>query len=164
MTFTQRSVVVLVGVFTSLTAAGPSGFCAGSTLTVSGTVSGSPTSVTVNGVAATLSGSTFSASIPVSVGPNTIMAVATDAAGNNSSHTITVRVGTNVTVQGTVTETGSSVSVNGIAATVSGMSFSALVPLQLGVNALTVVVTDPAGNSGTKTGSVYVARQPIAHP
>ncbi len=47
-------------------------------------------SVTVNGVSATLSGNTFSATIPLSEGANTLTAVATDAAGNTASSSVTV--------------------------------------------------------------------------
>lgn len=135
------------------------------TIVVSGTVSGSPATVTVNGIAATLSGSTFTAtSVPVYPGPNTMTAVATDAAGNSASHVITVHVNGRVTIQGTVTESGSSVTVNGTAATMSGTSFTAQIPLPIGVNTLTVVATDAAGNASTDTCEVYVARTPIAHP
>ena len=159
--------VLMAGVLAGMTAGSLPGFCAdpSTTITVSGTVSGSPATVTVNGISATISGSTFSAaSVPVSFGPNTVTAVATDAAGNSSSSAITVHVGARVTVQGTVSETVASVSVNGVAATISGTTFSAAVPLQLGVNTITVVATDPAGNSRTQNGQTYVVRSPIGHP
>ena len=147
-----------------LLGAAAAGFCA-DVITVSGTISGSPTAVTVNGVPAAISGSTFTASgVPVWPGTNAITAVATDAAGNTSSHAIAVHVKCRVTIQGTVTETGSSVTVNGTSATMSGTSFSAQLPLPAGVNTLTVIATDMAGNSRTTTCNIYVARSPIAHP
>lgn len=161
------STVLIASLLAGMTAGAVPGFCAdpSTTVTVSGTVSGSPATVTVNGVSATISGTTFTATnIPVSFGPNTVTAVATDTAGNSSSSAITVHVGVRMTVQGTVSEAVASVSVNSVAATISGTTFSAAVPLQLGANTITVVATDPAGNSRTQNCQTYVARSPVQHP
>ena len=162
----RGALILIAGVLASVALGIRPSLCANpAVITVSGTISGSPTAVTVNSIAATISGATFTAvNVPVWPGPNTITAVATDAAGNSSSHVITVYLNSPVTVQGTVTEAVSSVSVNGVAATLSGTNFSASVPLQLGVNTLTVTATDAAGNGTTKTCDIYVARSPIAHP
>ena len=154
----------LLGALLLLLGAAASGFCA-DTITVSGTISGSPAAVTVNGITATISGSTFMVSgVPVWPGTNAITAVATDAAGNTSSHAIAVQIKCQVTIQGTVTEAGSSVTVNGTAASVTGTSFTAQLPLPAGVNVLTVIATDAAGNASTSTSEVFVARKPVAHP
>lgn len=62
---------------------------------------------------------------------------------------------TSVNVAGTFgDESATSVKVNGVAAAVSGNSFSVSVPLAEGANTLTVVATDAAGNSTTATRSV----------
>jgi hypothetical protein len=62
-----------------------------SPVTVSGTVTGEePISVIVNGVAASVAAGTFSASVPLTSGPNTIVAVATDAGSRTGSDSISV--------------------------------------------------------------------------
>lgn len=64
---------------------------AGSSVTLFGDVSdASPVVVTVNGVAARAGGGTFSAIVSLVDGENTITVVATDAAGNSSTVTLTV--------------------------------------------------------------------------
>lgn len=64
---------------------------AGSTVTVFGDVSdASPVTVTVNGVPAPVGGGTFSAIVSLVNGANTITVVASDAAGNTSTVTLTV--------------------------------------------------------------------------
>ena len=60
-------------------------------VTISGTVEDeSSTTVTVNGVAAVVSGSTWSAQIELSPGENTVTVIAEDAAGNKASKSITL--------------------------------------------------------------------------
>jgi Glucodextranase, domain B/IPT/TIG domain/Carboxypeptidase regulatory-like domain/FG-GAP repeat/Fibronectin type III domain len=72
-------------------------------LTVSGQVSNNA-QVTVNGVAASVSGNTYSASVPLSEGPNTIIATATDSYDQTATASITVTLtGSNV-LTGTVTD------------------------------------------------------------
>ena len=64
---------------------------AGSSVTVFGDVSDlSPVSVTVNGAPAPVSDGTFSRIVSLVDGENTITVVATDAAGNSSTVTLTV--------------------------------------------------------------------------
>jgi sugar lactone lactonase YvrE len=132
-------------------------------LTISGTVAdSSPTTVSilVNGQAAALtpaSNGGFSAAVLLAPGANTIGVQAVDAAGNASSAVtstlsftplgpsvgfttpdgLTVSSGT-LTLSGTASA-GSSVTVGGAAATLSGSSWSATVPLAPGLN--TVVAT-----------------------
>jgi len=137
------------------------------TITISGTISGSPATVLVNGVNATITGSMFTASnVPLIFGANTVTAVATDAAGNSASHQITVHLATRMTIQGTVSESTASVTVNGVPATVTAGTYTASVPLQLGLNTVTATATDAAGNVSTTpaVANIYVAHAPIEHP
>ena len=136
-------------------------------ITVSGTVGGSPQTVVVNGVNATLNGSTFTASnVPVTFGANAVTAVATDVAGNNASSQITVHVAAGITIQGTVSEATASVTVNGIPATVTAGTYTVSVPLQVGLNTVTATATDAAGNVSAvpAVSHIYVAHAPIGHP
>ena len=137
---------------------------AATTVTVQGTVE-SGSSVTVNGVTATVTGTTFTATgVPLSLGPNTITATATDAAGNAASTSITVHLGAKVNVQGTVDASVTTVTVNGINASLTSGNFSALVTLTLGINTITVNAQDAAGNPNSATRQVFVVRPPVGHP
>ena len=139
--------------------------CAQVTITVAGTVNESIGSVKVNGIAATLAGNTFTATgVPLSLGPNTITATATDLAGNTASVSMTVHLGAKVNVKGTVDGSVTTVTVNGVTATLAPGTFSALVPMILGVNTVTATAQDAAGNTATATGRVFVARPPVNHP
>lgn len=135
------------------------------TITVTGTVNEPAASVRVNGIAATLTGTTFTATgIPLTLGPNTLTATATDGAGNTASASITVHLGAKVTVQGTADGSVTTVTVNGVTATLTAGTFAALVPMTLGVQTLTVQAQDGAGNAGTLTSRVFLARPPVEHP
>lgn len=136
------------------------------TITVSGTVGGSPATVAVNGVGATINGATFTATnVPIAFGANAVTAVATDAAGNSASAQITVHLAAGFAIQGTVSESAATVSVNGVPATVNGTTYTAAVPLQVGLNTISVTATDAAGNAAAPVQrQVYVAHAPIAHP
>ena len=155
-----------------------------STVTVQGTATDAASgvaSVTVNGVAATLGAGTFTAAnVPLSAeGANTLIATATDRAGNTATASVTtvrdttppavaitspatgaLTNQTSLTVMGTVTDVNgvAAVTVNGVAAVVSGSGFQAAgVALQAeGGNTLVAMVTDAAGN--TATASVTVTR------
>jgi YVTN family beta-propeller protein len=70
--------------------------------TVAGTVANSA-NVTVNGLAASVSGAAFSASVPLVEGQNAITAIATDGYGRTASSSITVTLATNAIITGTVT-------------------------------------------------------------
>lgn len=143
--------------------------------TVAGTYSDeSQTTITVNGVAATLSGANFSATVPLVEGANTLTVHAVDAAGNASDTTrsITrdtippavsvqqpgnnsVTNSTQVVVSGTFNDaTATTVKVNNVTATLAGNTFSATVPLVEGANALNVVAVDAAANQSTASRSI----------
>ncbi|HTO52102.1 MAG TPA: hypothetical protein VMR50_01855 [Myxococcota bacterium] len=149
--------------------------------TVTGSFGGaSPVAVSVNGVAATLSGSTYSASVPLTEGSNTLTATATNAAGSaTASVTIkldttppvvtitspangTVTAASSTVVTGTVTDANpiTSVTVNGAAVTLTNGAFSTTVSLVLGANPIAANATDAAGNVGTAAISVTRAAPP----
>ena len=138
--------------------------------------------VTVNGVAARTSGSSFTAVIRLSEGDNEIAAVAADAAGNQNQSSIFVRLDTvppemsvrydppgqytnqpQLNVSGEM-ENGSSVTVNGRWVVLPGLasSFSTVLLLRPGPNAVTVVVTDPAGNYNISRATVVYDTTPPA--
>jgi len=148
----------------------------GNPITVAGTIDNSNDTVTVNGVAATVSGGTFTVSgIVLREGANVITAIGTDSVGNVGTASETVTLNTtppqlgilaptdgavlatstttvagnvNEQVPGTINAKQVVVMVNGIAAVVSNRTFSASnVPLVQGMNTITVVATDPAGNT-----------------
>ncbi len=150
-------------------------------ITVAGTVNEPVTSVTVNGTAARLSGSGFSAEgVQLTEGRNTIDIQATDRAGNTGAQPVTVTLDTalpviritapaqdaylntpSTTVSGTVNEPVTTLTVNGMAATVSGASFSAAgIALAEGTNTIAVSATDRAGNPGTNTVTVTLDTAP----
>jgi hypothetical protein len=142
------------------------------TTTVTGTVSDdTPVTVQVEGLAASVSGGAFTASsVPLGSGPQvTLHATAADAAGNTQTATVTLNVdrtpptvqitsplagaylrGPVLTVSGMVTA-GAPVTldVNGQPATLSGNSFTALVPVTDGSVTLLGTARDAAGNVGT---------------
>ncbi len=136
------------------------------TTNVSGTVNDASASVTVNDLPAIISGTTFTASgVPLTLGPNTLTAVAKDVSGNSTSKSIKVYFDLPdakktprfpITVQGSVNDPTSAVVVNGVTATVASGQFSASVILVSGLNTLTATATDPAGNTATTTIRVFV--------
>ena len=143
------------------------------TVTVRGTVSDPTAIVQVNGVAATVQGNDFAADVPLTLGTNTITVTATDAQARLAQRSILVYVHSPSNgptpfvlckVTGAVSQSGAQVSVNGVAASVTGSAFTAHVPLAGGANQVTVTATDTAGNSGTQLAEVYVVRRPIDHP
>lgn len=146
-----------------------------SPIAVSGTVDDSnPVTVTVNGVAANVTGNTWDASVSLKEGNNVLTAVAEDEAGNVATASIQVTLDTQpptvtidsppdgfVTNQPTVTVAGmindivvgtvngdqAQVTVNGIAAQVANRSYLVeAVPLVPGANTITAVGEDKAGN------------------
>lgn len=151
-------------------------------ITVAGTVGDPAARVTLNGIAAILSGTAFNASVPLNEGPNTITAVATNSGGTTTTASILVTLDTtapkveiyspgadavttgdkatvsgmvNDIVVGTVNPQQATVTVNGIAAEVLNRSFIARdVPLQAGVNTIQAVATDRAGNRATTATTV----------
>ena len=152
---------------------------------VTGTVTGPNLAVTVNGVAATVSGTSFVAKgVSLREGVNLVSATATDGNGGAgtgavsvildvsppavsitsptanatvTSSSISVAGLVNDLVTGTVGSNDVTVTVNGIAAQVQNRSY--LLPnLQLapGTNTITVVATDNVGNTNSATETVLV--------
>jgi RHS repeat-associated protein len=143
---------------------------------VSGTVSDVTTvSLTINGNAVPIVNGLFSTSYTLTEGLNTFIIVATDAAGNSSSQTRSVRLDTtpptltitspvngittnqlNVTITGTVADsTDVAITINGTPVQVGGNgAFTGQVTLSEGLNSFTVVATDAAGNSSTVTRTI----------
>ena len=160
-------------------------------ITVTGTIDNSTDIISVNGIAATVSGGTWKVpGIILREGQNVLTATATDVHGDVgtdsvsvtlnttppqlgilaptsaqvvTSSTITVAGNVNEQVPGTINSKQVTVTVNGIAATVSNRTFSAAnVPLVQGMNTITVVATDPAGNtSQTQVTVNYMGTIPV---
>lgn len=155
---------ILIGgvTLTNVTAASPITYA----VTVTGTIDDPTASVTVNGIAAAVSGTTFTAApVLLLLGPNTLTATATDALGNTASASISVSLDLpeakktprfSITVTGAVDDPAASVTVNGVPATVAAGAFTARVPLTSGFNALTAIATDPEGNTATASIRVFV--------
>lgn len=126
--------------------------------------------VVVNSVTANVNGGTFSrTAVPLDFGLNTITAIATDSAGNQTTDSVTVDVRPKINVQGTVESSVTSVTVSVIGGasmvvTPSAGTFSALIPMSLGANVVHVQAQDAAGNSNSDDNRVYLARPPVAHP
>ena len=158
------------GVFTLLGGFGtPQAVCAEpptTTVTVTGTVNDATATVTVNGITATVSGGTFTAAdVTLTLGSNTITAIATDGLGNQTSHAIMVYLDLpdaqkqpmfSIDVTGTTADPSATVSVNGVPATVTSGQFTASVPLVSGLNTLTATAVDTANNSVSDAVRVFV--------
>jgi hypothetical protein len=158
----------------------------GATGGTAGTGPSAVTAVSVNGVAATLTGATFTATgVPLIEGGNTLTATATDAQGHVgiasinvvrdltpphvaiytpaagarlAASSVAVTGLVNDIVAGTVNAANATVTVNGIPATVANRSFVVpSVPLQRGQNVLTAVAVDAAGNQAQATVTVNQA-------
>jgi len=154
---------------------------------VSGSTSGLVTGVTVGGVPAAFADGAFTASVPLAEGINRLEVVATGVGHRRASAVVTVRrdtvpprvvietpragdrlVAPSVTVAGTVNDVVPGVTVNaddvtvwvgGVIAPVTNRGFLLPdLPLELGVNEITAVAEDRAGNVGTAT--LVVTREP----
>jgi len=145
---------------------------------VSGVVS-EASSLTVAGIPAMVH-SDGSFEVPVSLveGTNAISIVATDAAGNQGSATLTVTRDTSpptltmdalptevstatITVSGSVESSIAFVTVNGQPVAVSGGSYSTSVALSFGSNVIFVEATDGAGNTATTSQAVWYVPQGV---
>lgn len=142
---------------------------------VQGTVDDPAAEVSINGTAATMSGTTFTANLLLILGPNMVTAIATDASGNVTSTSMKVYLDLPETqktarfttmVHGTVSDAAAAVSINGAAATVVSGAFSASVQVTSGLNTLTASATDPSGNVTTRAIRVFVPlpTRPPARP
>ena len=138
--------------------------------------------VSIGSISATVAGDgTWTAHITLTEGPNYLNIVATDSVGNVKTVGITlvrdmtppvvfvdapaddtvVNV-TIVTVAGRC-ELGATVWVNGVLASNSGTTWSALVPLKTGVNTITVTAEDSLGNDAVaQTRTVTYTPPPYA--
>ena len=126
------------------------------------------TTVTVNGIAATLTGPSFLATqVPLAEGANVLTATATDAAANSAEASVAVVLDTQpptiaitdpaagtTTAAATVTVTGTvadphldRVAVNGTPATLSGGAWSVTLPLAEGGNEFVAEAFDLLGHS-----------------
>jgi len=158
---------------------------ASASVAVNGTVQdANPVAVTVNGAAVTVTGGSFDAgTVGLAEGANTLTAVATDAAGNQSVAAIQVARDSSapqvaitspadgatvpsspIDVGGTVSDPNlSEVRVNGLLAVVTNGRFVATgVVLSPGANPISALATDRAGNSGLATISVTLPVPPPA--
>lgn len=154
-----------------------------SSFTVTGTVSDiNLTSVTVNGTSATVIDGTFSLDITLTEGDNSIIATATDSAGNTATATASVLLDTipptlivsapvgnlitntpTLTVSGTASDGGSGmeeVTVNGQSVTLTDGAFSKDFTLMEGTNTITISATDKVGHVTTVTRSVLLDTDP----
>lgn len=135
--------------------------------------------VTCNGAAAVLAGGVFTCGVDIAPGGGSIVAVATDVAGNGRtsvpvdvtvlpSPVVTITAPENlsfmntspVMVRGTVNNSSAVVNVNGIPAPLSAGGFSLLVPLTEGTNTLTAVAANPGGNTGSASVAVTLDTTP----
>jgi hypothetical protein len=146
-----------------------------STISVTGTTDG--TNVTVNGAKASLIADNFTHQVQLAEGPNTILVVAEDASGNTTTRAVSVvldtvlpafsvmgpvlvppngpvpTLETNLTMVDVtgVVEKGTTISANGVQATITGYGYLAQVPLDANVTSIVVTATDPAGNTASTT-------------
>ena len=149
------------------------------TVDVTGTITdASPATVTVNGVAAVVTGSMFTAAgLPLGSGPGvSFLVVATDAAGNTGERSVSVTVDRanpvvqiqtpsagkyfqsgSLVVTGTVADDSTTeVSVNGVPATVGGGTFTATLQTADGRLDLLVIARDAASNIGEAASFVVI--------
>lgn len=166
----------------SISSPAPSAYLSISPTLVTGTVGSSGATVTVNGIAAQVSGTSFSASVPLQEGSNPITAVAQNSSGPTTSASETVTLDTtpphvtiaapvnisittdatisvsgivNDIVVGTVNPIQATVTVNGISAQVTNRTYLATnVPLQIGSNTIASTARDRAGNFATTSVTV----------
>jgi len=157
---------------------------------VRGTVSDPNAAVVINGISAQVANGQFSASVPLLEGTNTLTAVAYNTNGSTGTGsriitldttpprvtidtpgnaTTTTAASVNVTgivndlVVGTVNPLQATVTVNGIAATVTNRTYLAQsVALAMGANTLTARARDRAGNFATT--SVTITRVAVTQP
>jgi hypothetical protein len=146
---------------------------------INGTVSDSTATVTVNGVQVANNNGAFQAKVPLVQGSNSIAARALDSKGNDVTDIISLSLDTtppyitvsspldgsvvntstvnvigliNDIVRGTVSQNQASVTVNGVAASISNRSYQAQnVPLSAGLNSLVIIAADDLGNTSSMT-------------
>jgi hypothetical protein len=191
-TFSPIMTITVTGTGTAIAIASPavSAYLNTSPTLVNGSVADPSAHVTVNGIAAQVTGGAFSASVPLQEGTNTLTAVAQNSNGTSSTDSRVVTLDTTpphvsidapannaVTTDSSVTVTGlvndivvgtvnsqqATVTVNGVPATVVNRTYTASnIPLSLGSNTIQATGRDRAGNGATV--SVTVTRQPLTQP
>ena len=153
------------------------------TVHVSGSVSDlTKSTLTVNGVALTVAADGgFTGDVALTAGANTLAFVAVDAAGNRTqvdralvrdndppvvtmaspSDQVLVRT-TTVTVRGTITDASAvTATLNGVTLTIAAdRSYQSTIALSEGVNTITLVATDAAGNATTTLRTVTLDTTP----
>jgi glucodextranase-like protein len=135
-------------------------------------------SVACNGVPGSLTGSSFECAVGLTVGTNAIEVVATDAAGNTSSASTSLRYVrvpkvtittpasldylniSPTTVSGTVDDSTATVTINSIPAPVAGGVFSIALPLAEGPNLIAVTATAGSGAVGAASLEVTLDTTP----
>ncbi|MEQ1871028.1 MAG: hypothetical protein ABL961_13520, partial [Vicinamibacterales bacterium] len=148
---------------------------------VAGTVADDRSGVagaTCNGAAATLGGTSIGCQVALAAGSNTVVATATDVAGNTTTTSlqvtftrppaITITSPQNLsylnisptTVTGTVEGAASVVVINSVQAPVINGSFSVPLPLAEGPNIVTASATGPGGAIGTASITVTLDTTP----
>ena len=153
----------------------------GASATVSGTVAdllSGVSAVNCNATPGSLTSGNFSCGLTLALGTNMIAALARDIAGNSATANLTLIYApapwvtitspanlsflniSPVTVNGTVSDPGATVTVNGIAAPNSGGAFSVAVPLAEGNNTLTASARSAAGHVGTASIQVTLDTTP----
>ena len=150
-----------------------------SLVAVSGTVKDSTAvTLTINGNSVPVSNGSFNTTVNLTEGTDKIIIVATDAAGNTTTISRTVKVDrtppalvvsspndsvfTNlpsITISGTVKDsTAVTLTVNGVNVSITNGVFTTQIVLTEGVNKFTIVATDAAGNTTTASRTVIVDR------
>ena len=150
-----------------------------STLNITGTATDTNglQSLLISGNTVTVSGGNYTYALLLTAGSNTVMIVATDQAGNQTTNTRTITYDStfpaltittpsdnsvtnnaNITVDGTMDETSTvTVSLNSgptVTAATNSTSFSQALTLIYGTNVIDVYATDLAGNTTTKQRTV----------
>jgi len=166
-----------------ITAPAPGSNTNASPIHVAGSVDDATTvTLTVGGVVVPVVSGQFSSDVVADEGDATIAAVATDAAGNTATASVTVTVdrsapsvaivapvngafvkGPVVSISGTAADPAlASVDVNGVRAVVSSGAFTADVPVSDGAVTIDATATDRAGNTATASTSIVVDSVPPA--
>ncbi|ABQ27194.1 Ig-like domain-containing protein [Geotalea uraniireducens] len=157
------------------------GVTLGGTAEAGSSVKISAAGLLIGTVTADAQGSFTLAGVTLAEGTNSYTAIATDAAGNESipsvplgivldtrAPVITVTVpaenaffsAPQVTVKGNIDEPVAGLTINGQAATLSSLDFDQPLTLTPGLNTITLVATDLAGNQATKTVLVTLDNTP----
>ena len=132
--------------------------------------------ITVNDVAASISGANYSVIIGLTEGTNSVDVIAVDNAGNSGSNSTTIVLDTiapaitidqvisptndsSQTITGSFNESGSdidSITVNGVESTISDTAYSATINLTEGTNPVDVIAVDNAGNIGSNSTTIVL--------